>query len=200
MTTFEKAYKLVLVLVFMEYGSLLKKSWNDLKNNLVIFLPLLLSLGFIISFGILVLAEVMLFFGLGLTFESNLFVFLLLGLLFGFIDLFLLIFIGAAVRASYTGLLNPISMKKKASVKDLSFGLKNYTSIYFKIYMIIISIFILPLFLIGILAPLSLLVSKGFGIGVLIILGSLYLLYFIAAAIFIVFGFFFLDPIVSLNK
>lgn len=184
----------------VKYGLLLKKSWNDFKKNLVLLLPVLFGFLFSLGFMLVVGLEVLLFIVAGLTPKANLIAFIGAAVIVGLVDLILLLLIGAAVGSMYIGLLNAVTTRKKAFAKDMWDGMRRFTSIYFKVEMIEISIFLVPLIILGLLIGLAFLVNTTFGIILALILGGLYLLYLIAAGFFVGFGFFFLHPIMSIGK
>lgn len=184
----------------VKYGLLLKKSWKDMKNNLIIFLPLVFILLIMIAFVLLIILEIVSFMAAGLTAQNITPGLIAAGILVGLIDLLLLILVGAVIEGMYLGLLNPIVTKKKSNAKEMWNGVKRFTGINFKIYMVMLSIFLVPLIAAGILAGLGFLINKTLGIILAIVFGGLYLLYFITAILFVVFGFFFLGPIITESK
>ena len=185
----------------VHYGLLLKKSWNDLKNNLVIFLPIIFVVIMAIAFILLVVLEVIVSLTINSTIDNgSYFPLVLMGVVFGFIDLILLIYLASAVESMYIGLLNAITIKKKANTTDMWGGFRKFTSINFKVNMIKLSIFLLPLIILGLITFLVFTLSKTAGIILAVIFGILYLLYALIAALFMVFGFLFLEPIISIGK
>ena len=185
----------------VHYGLLLKKSWNDLKSNLVVFLPIVFVVIMAIAFIFLVVLE----FGIAYVINSAIdngsyFPLVLMGVIWGIIDLILLIYLASAVESMYIGLLNAITTKKKAHTTDMWLGFRKFTSINFKVNMIKLSIFLLPLIILGLLTFLVFILSKTAGIILAIIFGILYLIYIIIAALVMVFGFLFLEPIISIGK
>ena len=184
----------------VHYGLLLKKSWNDLKNNLVIFLPIVFVVIMAIAFILLVVLEVFAFISAGFIVKDLTIGLLGASILIGFLDIILLILIAAIIGSMYLGLLNPIVNKKKAIVKDMWAGVNKFTAINFKVNMIKLSIFLLPLIILGLLTFLVFTLSKTAGIVLVVIFGILYFIYFIIAALVMVFGFLFLEPIISMDK
>ena len=160
----------------VKYGLLLKKSFLDLKENLVVFLPLLFALLFVIIGIMLVAIELVIAYVLGLNLDTNLIVLISLGILFLLIDLVLFIYLRAIISAMYINLVNVVVTRKKANYKDLSEGIKKYTKLCFEVSMVKLSIILIPLLGITILVGLGFLVSKWIGIILAIMLGTLFIL------------------------
>src|SRR3989338_9465735 len=187
----------------VRYGLLLKKSWNDLKSNLIIFLPLLYSLLFLIALAVIVGLEIGLFFLLGFALEQNWYFnpFIISYIIFfGIIDLLLLILIGSSIEGMYVGILNKAVTKNKALAQDMWGGFKNFTFVLFRVKLIQILLFIVPIFVLASLVLLAFLASKPLGIGLAIFFGLLGVLYVIILALIFSFGFFYLMPILSQTK
>ncbi len=183
-----------------EYGLLLKRSWSDLKNNLVIFLPVVFSIILAVFFGLLVILEVILFTHSGVDIKSNIPNFIVKLVITIFIDSILIILGYSLIGAMKIGILSAIMTRKKANANDMWVGLKRFTILNFNVNMIKISIFLVPLVLFGLIAAFGFMSSRRAGVILAVIFGLIYLFYAIIAGLVISIGLFFIQPIMSLGE
>lgn len=186
----------------IKYGLLLKKSWNDLKKNMIIFLPIVFAILFTIGFGIILLVEFLIFnFTFGFSKANFVDVgFLTSIIIVGIIDFIILLIISSAIKGMYIGLLNKITTKKKAYSKDMWEGMRKFTFVVFRIVIILLLTLLIPLVVFGLIIGAGFLASKMVGIVLAIIFGGIFLLYLIAWAIFFGIGLIFMNPVISLGK
>ena len=180
------------------YGLLLKKSWRDFKNNLIIFLPILFGILFVIGLLILVGLEIFIFAMLGVRsggdWTPGLFV---LAAIIGLIDLVLLILLGGAIEGMNIGLLNSIVSKKKATTKDMWSGMRRFTFPFIRYQLLMLAAYLVPVIVVAGLVLLALLASKVFAIVIGVIFVGIYILYFIALSLLIAIGLLFFLPMLS---
>lgn len=185
----------------INYGLLIKKSLLDMKNNLIVFLPLLYSLVFFIGFMIIIGVEVVLGFLLKLDFTNwpaNTIIFLAV---FGIIDFILLIYFVALNSSLYPKLVKEIVTKNSAKPGDINYGIKKFSWILFKLAILKLLIVFLPVIIFGAITLLTYLIGgKTAAVIVGVILGIIGLLYFIAAGLLVAFALFFATPILALEK
>ncbi len=187
----------------VKYGLLLKKSWNDLKNNLVIFLPILVGFLLFLGFAIVVGLEIALayLFGFSLSnIKAEIIKFLAFLIPLGIINFILLMFIGSASKAMYAGLLNKITNKGKANSSDLWEGIRKFTWLYFRTDWLLFFVYLLPALAVALLVGIAFFISKVFGVVLLILLGGILVLYLIAVSVITMFGLLFLAPVISTGK
>ncbi len=184
----------------IRYGLLLKRSWNDLKKNLVVFLPYLFSLLLALVFLLIVLIEGAIYYLLNMTPSTNIVGFIILLTIFILIDSIFIVFLWTLQNSMLIGILNAISTKKKATRSDMWLGMRKFTNLNFKLEMIEVSIYLVPLLFLGVLTALGFLVSKTLGMTLVVLFGIIYLLYLITAWAFVAFGWFFIYPILSIDK
>ncbi|MBS3152025.1 hypothetical protein J4230_01305 [Candidatus Woesearchaeota archaeon] len=184
----------------IKYDLLLKKSWMGMKNNLIVFLPLVYSIALGLVFLIMMLLEFLLFIGLLPDPRVELIRFLYFAVPIGLIDILLLILLTSVINAMYINLLNLVSRDYKATNKDLLQGIKKYAYLYFKVQMIKFSIILIPILILGLIIFLGFLISKLFGLLLVVILGLILFIYIILASLFMVFGLLFLEPIMTTIK
>jgi|GEM_PF-3217668 len=189
----------------IQYGQLLKKSWEDLKKNYIIFLPLVYGFLAFLGLGVLVVLEVIFFKVLGLNLDLKLkvmpqlstLVFLSLALL---LDLCILILISISISSMGIELFTAIAKNKKATSQDMWNGLKKYTFLSFKIGLLKCTAVIIPLLVLTIIALLGFRVSKTVGIIGAIVVGLVALLIFVVLSLVITFGLFFIQPIMGVSE
>ena len=140
-----------LSLLKIKYDLLLKKSWMGMKNNLIVFLPLVYSIALGLVFLIMMLLEFLLFIGLLPDPRVELIRFLYFAVPIGLIDILLLILLTSVINAMYINLLNLVSRDYKATNKDLLQGIKKYAYLYFKVQMIKFSIILIPILILGLI-------------------------------------------------
>ena len=184
----------------IHYGFLLKKSFNDLKNNPIIFLPIVFSILFTIILFLFIGLQIFAFLKLGLNFKSNIIESIMFWSVFGIIDLLLLILVQSLIKGMQIGLLRGIISKSKTSSSLMWLGMKSFYSIIFRTTLLKFFIVIIPVVVVLLLSYIFYLVNTTAGFIVLAILGVLYLIYLIVACLFLTFGLFFIDPITSINK
>ncbi len=187
----------------IRYGLLLKESWKDLTNNIIVFFPILVSIVLFLTLGMIIVLEIFTLKILGFTLTkaslTSINFLVALGIIM-FIDFILLLLIIAVVKGSEARIFNLIVNNKKADSGDAFTGIKQFTGIFFRLEVIKLLIIFLPLILLGLIGLLGFLVSKGLGIGLLIIFGIIGLLYLIAALVILGFGLFFVEPLISTGK
>ncbi len=187
----------------VKYGLLLRKSWYDLKHNLIIFLPLLYAILSMLGLGILAVLEYFLFRSLGFnlsaieSFNAGAITFLVV---IGLIDLVILFVVSYAIRAMYIGLLNGITTKKKATAQDMWNGMRRFTWLYLKVALVQFLLIFVPLIVAGAIIGGGFLINKVTGIIFAFLFGGIYALYLIAVLVILYFGLFFMGPIMSLGK
>src|SRR3989338_4697795 len=180
----------------VSYGLLLKKSWQDLKQNPIAFLPILVYLLFIIGLTVLVILEFGIFWSLGYkTFASFLQSSLgikFLGILSFLIDFVILAIMGFAVQGMNLGLFNAITTKKKATKSDMWLGMRKFTFLLLRYSIILLLVLFVPVAMLIGLTALIFAASKIAGIIVGVLLGIISVIYFI--------GLLFFTPIASTGK
>ncbi len=184
----------------VKYGLLLKKSWNDLRNNLVVFLPILMGILFTIGLAIIFALEFGLIYFLGWNIKTNIVGFISLVVLFCIIDCFLIIWIISMLKAMGVGLFKVAITTKKATTQDMWDGMRNYTGLYFRVILLLFLVYLLPVLLLGLLTLLGLLIGKTVGIIFGVVFGFILVIYFIALMLLLVFGLFFIEPISTTIK
>src|SRR3989338_1277704 len=188
----------------VSYGLLLKKSWQDLKQNPIAFLPILVYLLFIIGLTVLVILEFGIFWSLGYkTFASFLQSSLgikFLGILSFLIDFVILAIMGFAVQGMNLGLFNAITTKKKATKSDMWLGMRKFTFLLLRYSIILLLVLFVPVAMLIGLTALIFAASKIAGIIVGVLLGIISVIYFIGLILISIFGLLFFTPIASTGK
>lgn len=186
----------------VKYGLLLKKSWNDLTNNLIVFLPMLMALLFCLGFLVVIGLEFLVFLAFGVSFkDTNISSWLIvLGLVFLIIDLFLALLVNGAVKGMMINLFNLVSTNKTASTKDMWNGMKKFTFILLRYNLFILLGIFIPLLILGLISGLVFLASKTAGMVLFVVLGTIYLLYLFAFIVIFSFGLMFFGPMLSASK
>ncbi len=105
----------------ISYINFLKKSWFDLWNNLVLFLPMLVGIGIYIGFIALIAIEAAIIgffsgFSVEAIFSLNNWAFLLI---FGLIDLILIFIAGSYINSMLIGMTKDVTNKRKTSIKNM---------------------------------------------------------------------------------
>ena len=186
----------------INYWELLKKSFFLFFKNLVLLVPVLVSIVLFIGLGIVVVIEGLVFFGLNSVFLHDPSVMfsgfnLVLFIFFVLVDIILMMWIGAYVRGMTIGMLKEIVDTGKTSVNKMFYYGKKYFEIYFKYIILRLLIYLVPLIVLGALGFLAFTASMVFGIILAVFLSLIYLAY----VIFVSFGLFFMDPMItSKNK
>ena len=187
----------------VEYFSLLKKSWNDFRNNLVLFLPIIF--GFLLGIGFLLLlgAEFFVFYAMFSAsiignplqiFSSVVGVFLLV--FFVLIDIIAGITLKAYTSSMLIGMYKEVIDRKKAVTSMFVFG-RRYFKQYFWVSLIKMLLIFVPFLVLAGICALAFLGNVIFGA----IMSIFSFLLFIVYAAIIGFGLFFIEPIiVSENK
>jgi hypothetical protein len=182
------------------YGILLEKSWNELKNNLEIFLPLLYGLLFLVSFALLVVIEILGFVPFWPKVQMHRYLIWSLAGILGIADLILMTYIAAAVEAMYLGVLKKIMMKKKIIWMDLWDARKLYNYTLFKLNWLQAGILLIPAIVLACISGLFYLLSHTVGIAFGLVFLGIYFIYFILMLVVLGFGLYFAKPILSENK
>ncbi|MBT4540336.1 hypothetical protein HOC35_02385 [Candidatus Woesearchaeota archaeon] len=185
----------------VNYLKELKQTWKLYLNNLIVLLPAFFStIAFLL---VLLLAGLEFLFitllATGSTFVFDNFVFssliITLIVLFSIFDLVLLILINSYFEGMIIGMFKDVCIKRKTSMASLlPFG-KKYVFTLFKIRLFkffILSFF--PLIILSII-PSLLFIFKNYIFGIIITI--LFSLIFIVYSLFIMFGFFFIQPIIT---
>ncbi|MBI5393620.1 hypothetical protein HZA96_07175 [Candidatus Woesearchaeota archaeon] len=184
----------------VQYGELLKKSYADLKQNPILFLPLLYGLVFMIIIVSIVIAEYFIYLSSGFSFEANMLQIIFLGIIFFIADIIVFLFGLAIITTMCLGLLKGVVNNKTVSNSDLWQSVKKYLWIYLKIIILRMLIILVPFLVLGIIALLFFLISKTAGLIIGGILLILFILFVLAAVIFMVFAFLFVAPIITTDK
>ena len=181
----------------IDYFALLKKSWLDFKGNLVVVIPILISMALGIGFLLLLGIEALIFF---LVFSKTIFINpklilspmgVSLAAVFIALDFVAGALISSYIRSMMIGMFKDIMLYKKTSVSNMFAYGREYVIRYFKVSLLLMAIFILPLTFLTGMCILIFLISKIAGI-ILIVL-SVFIL--VAYFIFLTFFLFFVDPI-----
>ena len=185
----------------INYWELLKKSFLLFFKNLVLLLPLLLTIAFFIGLGIVAGIEFLVLFLLNraiIVDPSLIFsgVSLILFIFFVLVDILLVFWVSAYIRSMTIGMLKEIVDTGRADVHKIFHYGRKYFETYFKYLIIRILIFVLPAIVFAALGFLAFSASMVFGIIMAALLG----LIFIAYAIFITFGLFFMDPMITAKE
>ncbi|MBI2148564.1 hypothetical protein HYU23_02695 [Candidatus Woesearchaeota archaeon] len=184
----------------VRYSLLLKKSLHDFKKNPVLLLPLVFTIFIGIFLFLIFFTQVIVFGYLNLSYETNLIKFIILLLIFIFIDIILLILSGALINSMYFGLLHAIITKKEALVKDMWNGASKFTILYSKFYLVKLLLFVVPISVLALLIFIGFLISKGTGIVFAFIFGAVLILYLLALWLLFTFGFLFFAPIMTKSR
>ena len=181
----------------IDYFALLKKSWLNFKDNLVVVVPILISIALGIGFLLLVGIEALIFF---LVFSKTILINpkvilspigISLAAVFIILDFIVGALIGSYIRSMMIGMFKDIVLYKKTSVSNMFAYGRKYIWRYFKVSLLIIAISVLPLVFLTGISTLVFLISKIAGI-IVIVLSVLILTVFF---IFLMFFLFFVDPI-----
>lgn len=186
----------------VKYGLLLKKSWDDLKNNLIIFLPLVYSILLMIILGLIVAIEVIAFIYSGFSFSKLATSVPMIAslVIVGLIDFILLMLMGSIVRAMNIRLLKDITTTKKAKANAIWYGVKKFTFLIFRLDLLKLVLIFGPLIILGLIVWGGFLIGKVTGIIFAVLFGGIGLLYLIAAGIALSIGICFLEPMMSQEK
>ncbi len=181
----------------MDYLQSLKKSWELVKNNLSVFLPIVVGIAFGIVFAIIIGVEVVIFFAMFgralLTDPASIlqsgsaivfFVFFML------LDVFIGFLISAYIRAMQIGMYGELVEKGKVSSESMFKSGKRFFGRYIEYMLIRSLIFLGPIIVFAPVAYLSFQATLGLGIGVTILVCLLYFVYFVYMAL----GLFFIEP------
>jgi len=187
----------------IDYVKLLKHSLTDFKENPILIIPLLISIGLI---SIVVLFMLLQFAAVGLIFFdsikpnivslfSSVSIITTISLLAVF-DAFLFILITAYIRSMYIGMYKDIIDDGKTNTKKMFAHGKRIFFLYLNIIFIKILLYVAPLLLAFLIVFGISTFSKSTAIFLGIILGIIYITY----TIYLTFSMFFLNQIISVRE
>ncbi len=189
----------------IQYFELLKKSWGQFRQNLVLITPILLAI--ILSLGMFVLVALE---ALIVTLPVGLFDFqsfmnsiqlIVLASLFVILDIIIVFVIGAKIRSMMIGGFYDVAKKGSTSYASMKVYARKLWKKVLGVSIIQMAIILVPLLVLGGIASLFLLASQEAFMVAAMSLGIIYGIYFIVAAVILYFGLFFITPkIVTENK
>lgn len=184
------------------YFQLLKQGFLDLRNNLLLFLPHLLSIGFLAVFALIVWLEILpftianpeLLANPELIFENSGLLFAAVALIT--IDVIILYSIMVYIQGMLVGMFGDVTAKGKTSIKDMFFFGKYFFRKLFFTYLYLFGVVITPLAALALLTFVAFPVSGILG-GILFVISILFFMFWL----FVVsVGFIFLFPILCFEK
>jgi len=191
----------------VDYLELLKRSWKGFRENLVLFLPYLIGICFGIVMIALLAAEIFImlyytdttindwlsmhFFDLIQTTE-----FLIVAIISLIIDAIAIIIIRAYLSSIYIGMMKDIAEKGKTEARNIfAYGRKYFLTVI-NIILYKLLLYLLPLAVLVLLTIFLYAASKPAGV----VFGILAFLAYVAYAVVITAGLFFIYPVVAWQK
>ncbi len=178
----------------VNYTQLLEKSFNALKENYVIFTPIIIGLGLLILFAILGVIEVAILFMFGAaTFSTPQLLFtspfvLALTSFFALADVLILIALSAYIKGMYFGMYKEVVETGFTSIDTMYKGGKELWISYFQYNVIAAGLFLVPIAALALLYFLS---------PYLIVLS---IIIFIIYSLILSLGLLFAQPMIAIKK
>lgn len=178
----------------VNYSNLLGKSYNSLKENYVLFTPIIIAFGLLVVFGILLAIEV------GILFVSGSFIFtnpelllsspfiLGLSLFFIIVDILILYALLSYIKGMSYGMYHEVVKTGTTSIDTMYKSGKELWIPFFKYSIIVSALFLIPL----VLVFLSFYINIGLAIG----LGILLLIYYFTFSLGLIFS----QPMIAIKK